>query len=218
MKTAVILSGCGYLDGSEIRESVLALLALSQQGANVEIFAPDGHLDEVDHLSQAPTGKQRSIIEESARIARSEISVLEELDSRQFDSLILPGGFGAAKNLSNFAQAGSSIVLNADLERILVEFIEAKKPIGSICIAPVLLAKVMQNRGGALLTVGAADSDAVRAIETMGSKHHVCEANEVVVDSDHRLISTPAYMCSEASLGEIFQGIQELVIRIQKMC
>lgn len=218
MKCAVVLSGCGYLDGSEIREAVLCLLALDLEEVRFEIFAPEKTLEEIDHLTQAPTGKRRSVLEESARIARSEIKSLHELKSENFDSLVLPGGFGAAKNLSNFAQKGSEMSLDPDIERILSSFVSAKKPVGAICIAPVLLAKIFEKQGGALLSLGAANSDAVRALEMLGSKHQACRAHEVAVDTDHRVVTTPAYMWPEASLKDVFQGIQQLVSQLKKWC
>ncbi len=218
MKCAVVLSGCGYLDGSEIREAVLSLLALDLEAFKVEIFAPEKTLDETDHLTQKPTGKKRSVLEESARIARSEIKPLNDLKPENFEALVLPGGFGAAKNLSDFAQSGSEMSLDPQLEQILSNFARAKKPVGAICIAPVLLAKIFQKQGGALLSLGAAGSDAAKALEILGSKHQACRANEIAVDADHRVVTTPAYMWPEASLKDVFQGIQQLVSQLKKWC
>jgi len=208
-KIAVILAGCGFKDGSEIREAVLALTALSINGAEFECFAPAKEFDEVNHLTGEPTGKKRDILQEAARIARGKIRPLDQLYSENFQGVMIPGGFGAAKNLCTFAMEGDSCHVDPQVERALETFIRDRKPIGAICIAPALVAKVFQKHVGAKLTVGA-ESDVSRAIASMGSKHMVTRPDEIAVDLDHLVVTTPAYMYDDASLSDIFTGINKL--------
>lgn len=215
MKAAVVLAGCGFKDGAEIRESVLALLALSQEGAEVEIFAPNKDLEEIDHLTGETTGAKRSVLKEAARIARSKIRDLKEARAENFDALIMPGGFGAAKNLCSFATEGVNHKVDAELERLMEEFIAQKKPIGAICIAPAIVAKVFQKHGGVKLTLGAV-SDASKAVESMGASHVETRAHEIAIDADRKVVSTPAYMYDDAPLKDISEGIHKLVKQVAK--
>lgn len=209
-KIAVILAGCGFKDGSEIREAVLALTALSMNGADFECFAPSKDFDEVDHLTGETTGRRRNVLQEAARIARGKIESIDKLAAQSFDGLMLPGGFGVAKNLCTFATEGANCKVDAGVERAIEEFVLARKPIAAICIAPALVAKVLQKHGGAQLTVGAA-SGAAQAIEAMGSKHVITKPSQIAVDADRKIVSTPAYMFDDASLADIFEGIQRVV-------
>jgi len=206
-KIAVVLAGCGFKDGSEIREAVLALTALSINGAEFECFAPSKDFDEVNHLSGELTGQKRNVLMEAARIARGQIQPIEQLDPSNFDGLMIPGGFGAAKNLCTFATEGADCQVDAHVERVLDRFIETKKPIAAICIAPVIVAKVFQKHGGVRVTLGAS-SNASKAIEAMGSQHLVRKPDEVAIDLDRKVVTTPAYMYDKASLAEIFQGVK----------
>lgn len=213
MKVAVVLAGCGYKDGAEIREAVLSLWALSVEGADVQVFAPDKDLEEIDHLTGQPTGARRSVLKEAARIARSQIKDLKEARAQNFDALILPGGFGAAKNLCSFATDGANHKIDDELARLLEEFIKERKPIGAICIAPAIVAKAFQKHGGVKLTLGAG-GDAAKAIEEMGAQHQPAKPNEIVVDADRKVVSTPAYMYEDASLKDISEGIHILVKQV----
>ena len=152
---AVILAGCGHLDGAEIRESVLSLLYLDQQGAKVQCFAPDqAQFDVVDHRTGKPVGESRNVLTESARIARGEIEPLSALDVAAFDALVLPGGFGVAKNLSDLATKGAGATVQADYQRIIREFHAQGKPIGAMCIAPAVLAAALSGVAAPTLTIG----------------------------------------------------------------
>lgn len=216
-KIAVILAGCGFKDGSEIREAVLALTGISEAGATFECFAPDKELDEIDHLTMKPTGKKRSILHEAARIARGDVKSLREASAKNFDGLVMPGGFGAAKNLCTFAFEGASCKVDPDVERFVDEFIAEKKPIGAICIAPAIVAKIFQKYGGAKLTIGA-ESDASKAIEAMGSRHIASRVNDIVIDADRHLVTTAAYMYGDASLKDIAEGIRKLTSQVVAFC
>lgn len=212
-KIAVVLCGSGYLDGSEIRESVSVLLALSQQGAAYQCFAPDDfQTDVVNSLTQEASSEKRNMLIESARIARSDVKPLSELQANDFDGIIIPGGFGVAKSLCSFAFKGSMADVRSDIKKVLESFHGAKKPIGAVCIAPALVALSFKH-AGFTLTLGA-HSEASDELEKLGHKHEVCEANAIVVDKMNKVVSTPAYMYDHASLKDIFCGIESLVKQV----
>lgn len=210
-KVAVILAGCGYLDGSEIRESVLTLLALDTANIEYQIFAPDEPLFHViDHVSgEISKGESRNILQEAGRIARGEISTLNKLDENEFDGLIIPGGFGVAKNLSTFAFKGAEASVHSTVASILKAFHQSKKPIGAICISPALLALTFGNLHPNI-TLGS-DTNIAKEIEKTGAIHHVCQTSEIVVDKQNLFVTTPAYMDDQADLKDIFTGITSLV-------
>jgi enhancing lycopene biosynthesis protein 2 len=182
-KVAVILSGCGYLDGAEIRESVLTLLVLDIEGIEYTIFAPDiQQFHVVNHLTgELDPSASRNVIEEAGRIARGKISPITELDPEQFDGLLIPGGFGVAKNLSSFAFNGSAGEVEQSVIAVLQDFKASNKPIGAICISPALLALTFGNLKPTL-TIGH-DAGTAAEIEKTGAVHQVCETNDCVVDT-----------------------------------
>jgi enhancing lycopene biosynthesis protein 2 len=209
-RVAVVLSGCGYLDGSEIHEAVALLYHLARSGATSRCFAPDTQLDEVDHLTGQPTGAKRSVLREAARIARGEIARLEDLDPDDFEALAFPGGFGAAKNLSDFARAGGSARALDDVVRVVRGFRAQRKPIAVACIAPAMLAAALHGSGvSAKLTVGAT-SGASAGVEALGARHEACSVDGIVVDAENRIVSTPAYMYDAPITGP-FEGIGKMV-------
>ena len=215
-KIAVILSGSGYLDGSEIREAVGVLWALSRhRDVAVECFAPNEPQHHVvDHVSgQEVPGETRNVLTESARIARGQVRPLDDLDATRFDAVIMPGGFGAAKNLSDFAFKGASATAHPKMSEILQKMEAAGKPIGAACIAPAVVALATK---GAELTVGA-KSDSSDEIEKLGHTHVVREPNEIHVDRKNRIVTTPAYMYDDAPLYQVFDGIQKMVDEVVAM-
>lgn len=216
-KIAVVLCGSGYLDGSEIRESVGALWALSKHAVDVQCFAPNAEqADVMNCLTKEPVANEaRNQLVEGARIARGNIKPLGTLEPRDYDALILPGGFGAAKNLCDFAKAGANGVVRTELQRILVAMHAAKKPLGAICIAPAILALAFKGKG-IEMTVGAA-GEAAGEIEKLGQRHITCRADECHVDKTHRVVTTPAYMYDDALLHEIFTGIDKLVNEVIRL-
>ncbi|WP_347253369.1 isoprenoid biosynthesis glyoxalase ElbB [Leminorella grimontii] len=210
-RVAVVLSGCGFLDGAEIHESVLALLALDRAGAQVTCFAPDQpQADVVNHFTGQPASESRNVLTESARIARGKIQPLSQADASLFDALIVPGGFGAAKNLSNFASAGAECVINQDLVRLVKAMHQAGKPMGFICIAPALLPKLLGVP--VRVTIGN-DIDTAEIIDAMGGEHITCPVDDIVVDEDQKVVTTPAYMLAQG-IAEAAQGIEKLVSRV----
>lgn len=202
---AVILCGSGYLDGSEIRESVGILWALSESGAKVQCFSPEGpQEDVVDHLSQTPASEKRLMEVEAARIARSQVKPLSELKSSDFDGLAIPGGFGVAKNLCTFAMEGENATVTPQVQSIVQDFHQAQKPILALCIAPLLLA--LSFKTPLSLSLGA-EGDASKAIEKWGHQHQVTKPDEFHVDTKNKIVTSPAYMYDDASLAAIFNGI-----------
>jgi enhancing lycopene biosynthesis protein 2 len=214
-QVAVILSGCGVQDGSEIYETTLTLLRLDQLGIGYRCFAPDIEQHHViDHRTgEMAEGEVRRVLVESARLARGEISPLEDLDVVEFDAVILPGGFGAAKNLSNFAWAGSDMEVLEGLVDAIVPFHEARKPIGLMCITPALVPKLLGP--GISVTIGH-DPGFSGAISTMGGLHRSCGVEDIVVDFENRVVTTPAYMLA-TRISEAATGIFKLVDRIDEM-
>ncbi|WP_145490303.1 isoprenoid biosynthesis glyoxalase ElbB [Yersinia rohdei] len=212
MKTVgVVLSGCGVFDGAEIHESVLTMLALDRAGAGVVFFAPDKpQLHVINHITGEELAEQRNVLVESARIARRQIKPLSSADSALLDALIVPGGFGAAKNLSDFAIKGSECIIDPDLARLTQSMHKAGKPIGFMCISPVMLPKLLGKP--IRLTIGN-DPDIITAIEAMGGLHVTCPADDVVVDAENKVVTTPAYMLA-TSISEAAKGIDKLVVKV----
>lgn len=211
MKTiGVILCGSGFKDGSEVRESVGVLWALSQHSVKVRCFAADdAQTDVVNCLTGEPMKETRNMLIESARIARGHIEALSQMKTQELDAVIIPGGFGAAKNLCDFAFKGSEGKVRADVQQILEQMHAQKKPIGAVCIAPAIVALALKGKGVSL-TLGAA-SETAQEIEKLGQKHVVCLPQNCVVDEAHLVVSSPAYMYDDAPLHQIFEGIGKLV-------
>ena len=215
-KVAVILSGCGVFDGSEIHEAVLTLLALDRQGAQYECLAPNKpQMHVVNHLTKQPTSETRNVLVESARIARGKIRDLAEAKADDFDAVILPGGFGAAKNLSDYVVKGDKCELDPHLKRFLQDMHRQGKPIGGICISPVLLARAFGAQGAPKVTIGK-DPETANHIEAMGAEHISCPVDDFVVDTEHKIVTTPAYMLAR-SVSETATGIEKLVHEVLKL-
>lgn len=208
-RVAVILSGCGVYDGAEIHESVLTLLHLEEAGLEPVCLAPDvEQFHVIDHLQGAPADEKRSVLVEAARIARGAISPLGNAAIEDVDAVVLPGGFGAAKNLCSFAVDGADAKVEASVAAFLRAAHDAGKPIGLICIAPVIGA-LLFGQEGIRLTIGNDESTAT-AIQGWGAEHVEAKVDEIVVDERLRVVSTPAYMLGQ-SVGEVSVGIHKLV-------
>ncbi|MNZ27380.1 Enhancing lycopene biosynthesis protein 2 [compost metagenome] len=213
-KVAVILSGCGVYDGAEIHESVITLLRLDQRGAQVQCFAPNiAQMHVINHLTGEQMPESRNVLVESARIARGEVKDISEARAEDFDALIVPGGFGAAKNLSDFAVAGSDCTVNPQVLALAEAFAEACKPVGLMCISPALAAKIYGP--GVVCTIGN-DADTAAAVTKMGGTHEECDVHDIVEDTQRKLVTTPAYMVAK-SISEAAGGIYKLVDRVLEM-
>jgi len=206
-KIAVILSGNGVYDGAEIHEATMSLYAIMSQGGEYKIFAPD--MDQhhvINHLTGDEMNEKRNVLIESARIARGEIAPLTALSINEFDALILPGGFGVAKNLSDFAFKGNQCHVLPELENIIKETVKKRKPIGALCISPAIIARILDN---VRVTVGN-DKDTINAIEDMGGEHQITSHGEVVVDHKYKIATTPCYML-DANILDIANGAKNVV-------
>ncbi len=224
-KVAVVLSGCGVYDGSEITESVSTLIHLSAAGVEVQCYAPDEkQFHAVNHLDGSEHTSSRNVLQESARIARGNVQPLSELKASDFSALIVPGGFGAAKNLCNHAHTAqgdaSKMIVNAELARCLNEFADGGKPIGLCCISPVIAAAILGNRGVAV-TVGKGEEAAEGssawpyagtsvAIQNYGAEHVDVDFDEVLVDNAHKVVTAPAYM-HEGSPSTVYLSVGGMV-------
>lgn len=214
-KVAVVLSGCGFKDGSEITEAVSSLICLSEFGAKYACFAPSIDITPTAHSAKfSNLSGTRNVLEESARICRGEIKDIKELKEDDFDAVVFPGGFGAAKNLCDWATKGSSCSVVPEVSRVIKTFFQASKPIGAICIAPALVAKVLGPEG-VNLTIGE-DAETAKEIEKTGAKHIKCGVEDYVSDRDHKILSTPAYMYN-AKPHEVFTGIRRLIKELVEM-
>ena len=210
-KIAVVLSGCGVFDGAEIHESVLTLLAIEKNGASYQCFAPDiSQHHVVNHLTGEEMAEQRNVLVESARIARGEIKNISELNVVAFDALVLPGGFGAAKNLCNFAFQGTMFELNQEVKDKCIAFKEAQKPAAYLCISPVIITKIYEK--GTQMTIGNCKETAQK-VEELGAAHRNCTASDFVYDEKNKLLSTPAYMLAE-NIHQVAQGIEKTISKL----
>ncbi len=214
-KIAVILSGCGVFDGTEIHEAVLSMLFIERAGASYQCFAPDMTQHHViDHLTgEVETGASRNVLHEAARIARGNIKDVATLNANDYDALVLPGGFGAAKNLSDFAFKGAESQVQADVLAACKQFADLGKPAAYICIAPALIGHIYPQ--GTLATIGN-DKDTAAAVEQLGARHQTCAVNDIVIDSEAKVISTPAYMLA-GSVSEAATGIEKAINRLIEM-
>ncbi len=214
-RAAVILSGCGHTDGAEIREAVLSLLALDQRGVAVEMFAPDIPQKHVyDCLNNAELSPSRNVLQEAARIARGQIQPLVECAATSFDMLVIPGGFGVAKNLSNFAEKGKDAEILPAFASIVRDFFAQKKPIAALCIAPAVLAVTLKD-AGITVTIGE-DAGCAAAIEACGNIHQQAPSHEAVIDRQHRIATCSAYMREDA-ISPIAKGIDACIAAAVEM-
>lgn len=215
-KVGVILSGCGVYDGAEIHESVVTLLALDRHGAEAVICAPNApQMHVVNHLTgEVAEGETRNVLVESARVARGAIRDVADVAAAELDALILPGGFGAAKNLCDFAVAGPECSVHPQVARLVREVHAQGKPVAAVCIAPALVARLLGEESPEL-TIGT-DADTASALESMGAKHVACPVREIVVDERRKLISTPAYMLA-GRISETADGIERTVAKLLEM-
>jgi enhancing lycopene biosynthesis protein 2 len=211
-KFALIVSGCGYLDGAEVSETVLSMLSMSKLGIGWDAFALEEKKPAINHITREPEG-ERNLLSEAARITRT-IQNLDQLQPELYQAIILPGGFGVAKNFSNFGEKGNQGSPHPKIEQLLLSFYEAKKPIGALCIAPALVAQILTKRGiKPLITLGSHNS----LVKEMGGEEIVCKADEIAVDELNKIVTTPAFM-TEESLAKIAIGIEKLIYKIQELC
>ncbi len=212
-KFAVILAGCGHRDGAEIQESVMTLYAIARSDSSYEVFAPDvNQYHVINHYTGQPANETRNVLAESARIARGKIRPLSEFNAKDFDILMFAGGFGVAKNLCTYAFDGADCTVNPEVERAVTAMHSSGKPIGAICISPVILAKVLK---GVTLTLGQ-DQSAIKNAEAMGAIHHPTDAQEIVIDTVNKVVTSPCYML-DSGIVDIAEGAMNTVNALLKL-
>lgn len=212
-KVAVILAGCGTMDGSEINETVTLLLVLDQHNIEYQAFAPDEYQAEVfNHAAGKCTEERRNIMVEAARIVRGNILPVTKFNADDFDALLFPGGFGAAKNLFTYAYDGINFKVNKDVEKAIKDIHAQGKPIGAMCIAPLMVAKVLGNVN---VTMGSGDCKQAKELTQIGCKHTETTHGGVAIDKENKVFSTPCFML-DASLKDVYQGAWNLVEEIIK--
>ncbi len=213
-KVGVLLSGCGVFDGSEIQEATLTLYFLNKKIVDVIPVAPDkNQFQVINHNSKNEMSEKRNTLIESARIARGEVRNLTSVSVNDFDGLILPGGAGAATNLSDYDVKGRNCIIDPDVKNIIHNTVLARKPLGVMCIAPILVAVALKDTDiHPLLTIGN-DSKTASDIEFFRAKHKPCKVDEIAVDENHRIVSTPAYMLGPG-IADIAPGIEKLVKKV----
>lgn len=212
-KFAVVLAGSGVYDGSEIHESTLAMYAISKNGGEYQIFAPD--IDQyhvINHITGEKMSEKRNVLVESARIARGNIKNLKEFKTEEFDAILFPGGFGVAKNLCTFAFDGPNCSVNTDVETAIKAMHLAKKPIGALCISPALIAKVL---GDIKLSIGQ-DKETAKAINSLGATHINTKHGEIVIDKINKIVTTPCYML-DSSIAQVGDGAENVVKAIMNL-
>ncbi|MDY0132907.1 MAG: isoprenoid biosynthesis glyoxalase ElbB [Desulforegulaceae bacterium] len=212
----IILSGCGVNDGTEVHEAVITMLCLDQKNADISYFAPDiNQANVINHSNQELMSESRNIKIESARISRGNIKDIKSADSDKLDALILPGGAGAIKNFSKIFDNPASPEINQDVSNLVKKMHSKKKPIGSICISPLLIAAILGNFNPEL-TIGN-DINTAQMIEKFGGVHKNCSFDSIITDEKNLLVSTPAYMVSTGP-AQVYQGISKLVDKIFELC
>lgn len=214
-KIAVVLSGCGGKDGSEITEAISLLIGISEHGGEVFFFAPNESFPTYDYLNSKPNEEKLNALQMAARMARGKIDALENLNVKNFDGLAFPGGMGAAKNLSQWSEKQFRADVHPEVKRVIMEFYDANKPIAAICIAPVLLGLTLGKKK-VTLTLGN-NPEVISLIEKTGAQHEICPATDYVTDRDTKVITTPAYMCDDALPHEVFKGISGLAKELVEM-
>jgi enhancing lycopene biosynthesis protein 2 len=213
-RIGVLLAGCGVLDGAEVHEATLTLYFLDREGAEGVCVAPDvDQLHAVNHQMSKEMKEKRNVLVESARISRGNMKNLASFSAEEIDGLILPGGFGAAKNLIDYAVKGRDCTILPDVKRIINEIVDARKPLGAMCIAPMVVAVALRDKDvHPVLTIGT-DAATASDIAFFGSQHQNARVHEIAVDKVHKIVTTPAYMLGPG-IADIARGIEKLVKQV----
>jgi enhancing lycopene biosynthesis protein 2 len=222
-RVAVILSGCGHRDGSDVAETMLAFLMLDRAGAKVICAAPDAEQREVvDHLMDAaasaiatPTAAATSSVPrnarvEAARLAPGEVLPLAALDPNRLEGLFIPSGRGVATLLSDYAEKGALCAVDPDLARVMKALLAAKKPMGFVGLAAVLAARVLGPVAGVRLTLGSKAVVAAKHAAVMGADVRPGAIDDVIADERARVYSTPGLEAEGARLAQVAKAIEKL--------
>lgn len=225
MNIAVLLSGCGVYDGAEIHESVLTLLALDEQGVSYQVFAPNkNQFHVINHLTGEEMPESRNVLVESARIARGDAKDIKEYQAEDFDGLAIPGGFGAAKNLNQWAISGPEGSIDEDVKQAILDTVKANKPIAALCMGPTVVAKALEGTEyHAQLTVGSTEEASPYEIagisagmEKIGAKAVMKTIREISVDNQLKIVTAPCYMM-EARISEVKKNIDQAIEELLKL-
>jgi len=211
-RVAVLLSGCGNMDGSEIHESVSALIALDSSGWDIVYTAPDIPQKRTVLYTDGKRSESRNSLQEAARIARGRIRPLTPELADEVDAVVIPGGLGAAMTLCDFAEKGSGCTADPGVAKFIERAHGAGKPIAAMCIAPVLVARCIP---GATVTTGT-DPKTAKLIEEMGCHHVECSTEEAVTDTEFRIVTTPAYMKAKGP-AQVYRGAVRMVEELDKL-
>lgn len=217
-RVGMILSGCGVMDGSEIHEATLSILYLDKEEATLSFFAPDKQQrDVIDHFGQNPMEEKRNVLKESARIARGNIKPLSEINLDELDAIVLPGGFGAAKNLCSYAVDGPDCTIDQEVSETIQKALEKVKVIGCMCIAPVLVARALKDTGARpKLTIGT-DEKTMQHLKQLGAEPVQATVFEAVTDEKNKIVSTPAYMLG-SRISDVAEGIEKMAKKVMELC
>ena len=211
---AILLSGCGHLDGAEVSESVLAMLHIDKLDIGYDVFAFNEYQEDVvDHISKQKVESKRNMMSEACRISRT-IKDAATLNPQKYHALVIPGGMGVAKNFSDLATAGSEFEVKPEVAQLISEFVSLEKPIGAICISPAIVAKVLKSSGYKPIVTLGDESEILDAIDV---EQELCNVDDIVVDSVNKIVTTPAYML-DARISEVSAGIGKLVLKLQELC
>jgi enhancing lycopene biosynthesis protein 2 len=215
-KIAVLLGGCGHFDGSEIRESILTLLAIDKCGAEAVCLAPDDAQKRVVHHGKgAAVSGTRHMLEESARIARGKVLPLDPKTITTYDALIMPGGTGLAYSFFDYAEKGRACTIREDVRETILAMVRAGKPMGAICISPMIVARALKDTG-ITVTLGSTPNVA-EDMAAWGAKFKECRVDDCVVDVANKIVTTPAYMVGGAHIKDAATGIEKCVKAMMEM-
>jgi len=225
MKIGVLLSGAGVYDGAEIQEAVLTLLEIERMGYEpvcIGINAQQHHV--INHLNGQEQVQARNMLEEAARIARGQITEISSVVPAELDALVIPGGFGSAKNFSTWAFDGPEASIRSDVKLLLVNMYNVGKPIVALCVSPVLLALALEGIHPApTLTIGSTQeaspyqiSAFQEGLQAKGIRTTDCSINEICIDATNRIITAPCYML-EATLPELQSNIAQALKALKEL-
>ena len=213
-KFAVILAGCGSFDGSEIHETTLGLLAIDEQGGSYDCYAPNQEQGRTlnfytkEVVATKGQAGNRNILEEGGRIARGNIKPISELNIADYDAIIFPGGMGTVYNWCDYAEKGVNCTVLPEIAQAMETAYLSGKWVGAMCIAPVIVAKVL-GKYGVHITIGNDPQTASNVIQ-MGAIHEERTATQACIDKEHHIATTPCYMLAK-SIKEIYAGNTALI-------
>lgn len=225
MNIGVLLSGNGVYDGAEIQEAVLTLLAIDEMGWNavcISVDKPQHHV--INHLTGEVMDESRNMLVEAARIARGQITPIDSISPADIDALVIPGGFGSAKNFTSWAFDGPESTILPEVKLLLVNLVNVGKPIVALCVSPVVVAKAFEGSSiHPTLSLGSASesspydinsfNEGLRATGAIAQERTI---REVLIDPTNRIICAPCYMM-DARITEINANIKQAMVALNEI-